>query len=446
MSEDVVHSIFHQFDGEHCAQLIKDFFSRRRYNVQFNLHKLQIVNAAVVSNTGVSILLLTPKSYDFIQSQKKFDLNAIFPNPEFSVVLLYQVENTKAEITRLLSSRIRNFHKWTILEYQVGSSLYALGIDIMEIVERSEGWTPAPPLQKFWVWMREGVKSHKQLLLMFTNPVNDDSNIKVIQGWDGLKVMAERLNPVTYSFTIGDVEPGERMIEVYVNDISFGKAVLHVEPQIQELSHLLHSVMNPVELLCQCLRIVPSTRENLDRGLRDLLFNHTSLVSHIFDKLNWERFGDSDSIYELPTLLHFGAKYGLKLFCVKLLSLPGGKHALKIKNKDGLLPEQIARKEGFDDMVTVLQNSKKEAIYLENPISPLAVKPKDPDNIFKFGPQILRPCSNNSSNIPRNGSRSSPSQVHLPTRLPRKPDNTKSVCSSSDSGISEEVDATESKI
>ncbi|KAL3875374.1 hypothetical protein ACJMK2_033327 [Sinanodonta woodiana] len=454
MSEDIVHRIFHEFDGERSAHLIKDFFSKRRYNVQFSLHELQNVNTAVVSDTGVTILLLTPGSYYFIQSRKRFDLNALFPNPECSVLLLYQVGKTTIEITGLLSSRIRDFHKWKILEYPVGSSLYTLGTEIMETVERSEGWVPAPPLQKFWVWMREGVKSHKQLLLMFTNPVNDDSNVIVIQEWDGVKVVAERLNAMTYSFTVGDVEPGERKIEVYVKDISFGKAVLHVEPPIQEISNLLHSVINPIEFICQCLRIVPSTRDNLDRRLQDLLSNNTSSVSHIFDKLDWERFGGSNSICELPTLLHFGAKYGLRLFCMKLLSLPGGKHALKIKNKDGLLPDQIAEKGGFDHTVLVLRKSRKEPLYLDNPLSPLEVNSKDPDNKFKFGPQISKPNMMNPSM--RNygfinlGDYSSEACISSRNVRPPQPHSKhhpiKSVRSSTDSGISgisEEANSTE---
>ena len=45
---------------------------------------------------------------------------------------------------------------------------------------------------------------------------------------------------------------------------------------------------------------------------------------------------------ELPTLLHFGARYGLANFCTTLLAFPGGRKALRIKNKDGKTPYKLA--------------------------------------------------------------------------------------------------------
>ncbi|KAK3586000.1 hypothetical protein CHS0354_033118 [Potamilus streckersoni] len=362
MSGDILHRIFYQFDGEACARMIKDFFSGRKYNVQFNLHELQNANVTYVSNVGLSILLLTTQSLDFIRSQKHLDLNAIFPNPELSVVLFFRMENTTTEIRMLLSSRIRNFQKWTIMEYLAGSSLNALDKDIMKLVEKSEGCTPVPSLQKVRAWTSEGLKSHEEVLLMFTKPIDPDSEVMVIRDWDDLKQTAERLNSMTYSFNVGDVEPGERKIEVFVKKTSFGRIVLHVpcvEATMEEISKLLHNVINPVKILCQCLHIVPASREDLDRKLLNLLSNNTSSVSQIFQDLDWGRFGDFDSNYELPTLLHFGAKYGLRLFCMEILSLPGGRHALKMKNKDGMLPYQMAEKEGFDHLALELDTDKK---------------------------------------------------------------------------------------
>ena len=45
---------------------------------------------------------------------------------------------------------------------------------------------------------------------------------------------------------------------------------------------------------------------------------------------------------ELPTLLHFAAKYGLEQLCITLLTFPGGRHALKIKNNNGKTPYKLA--------------------------------------------------------------------------------------------------------
>ncbi|KAK3585999.1 hypothetical protein CHS0354_033117 [Potamilus streckersoni] len=379
MSRDICHCIFYQFDGETCAHTIKDFFSKRRYNVQFILQELQNANITHVSNPGIFILLLTPDSYDFIQTQKHLDLNAIFPNPEFTVILLFHVQRTQTEIATLLSCRIRDFSKFIILEY---SSPSTLAIDIMDLVEQvEEKCTHLPPQQKCQVWPREAVKTGEQVLLIFMEPVDEDSRVEFVQEWNGLTRMAERLNPMTFCFTV-DVEPGERILEVMVNDTSFGKVVLHVqhvESKMEEITTLLKSVLSPIELLCQCLHIAPSTRENLDRELLDLLCNNAASVSHVFDELDWKRFRDSNENYELPTLLHFGAKYGLKLFCMELLRLPGCKQAMKMTNKNGLLPYQIAEKEGYDSLAWVLQNSEKDlcnsAEFETHPPSKDQIKP-----------------------------------------------------------------------
>ncbi|KAK3586002.1 hypothetical protein CHS0354_033119 [Potamilus streckersoni] len=363
MSGDLVHNMFHQQDGEEFAHQTKYIFAGKRYNVKFNLHKLQNSNATNIPNSGVSILLLTPELCDFIRFGRHPDLNVLFHNPDFSIAIIFCVGMTKTEIVTLLSSRITDFKKWTILEFQTESGLTPIIIDIMDVIEKLENKCKSDPiLQNFRVWTGDGVKPRQQVILIFTKPVDDGLEVKVIQEWDGLKTTAKRLNPMTYIFSIGDVEPGDISIEVFVNETSYGRAILHVhhlKPKMEQITEFLQSVINPIELLGQCLHIVPATRENLDRMLVDLLSKNTSSVSHITENFNWEKYGDSKSRLELPTLLHFGAKYGLRLFCLELLKLPGGKHALKIKNKYGFQPHQIAQKEGFDRLELILWRNEK---------------------------------------------------------------------------------------
>ncbi|KAL3875909.1 hypothetical protein ACJMK2_033814 [Sinanodonta woodiana] len=413
MSGDILHRIFYHFDSDVCAHVIKDFFSGRKYNVQFNLHELRHASTPNVSNVGVSILLLSTQSFDFIMSQNHLNLNEIFPNPELSVVLFFRVETTNTKIRMLLSSRIKDFQKWTILEYQAASSLNILDKDIMKLVEKSEGCPPVPSLQNVWVWTGDGVRPQEEVFLMFTQPIDPDSEVKVIQEWDGLKRTAARLNSMAYSFILGDVKPGERKIEVFVNNNSFGRIVLHVpcvEATMEEISKLLHNVINPIEFLCQCLHIVSASRDDLDRKLLNVLSNNTRSASHIFQGLDWERFGESISNYELPTLLHFGAKYGLKRFCMELLSLPGGTHALKMKNIDRMLPYEIAEKEGFDHLALELQTGRKASCTS-------SIRSSSDSGI---GGEVI-PVTDTSGNKMRSGNRgqNSPPETSRPTESTR---------------------------
>lgn len=53
---------------------------------------------------------------------------------------------------------------------------------------------------------------------------------------------------------------------------------------------------------------------------------------------------------ELPTLLHFAAKYGLKNLTALLLTCPGALQAYSVANKYGHYPNNIAEKHGFKDL------------------------------------------------------------------------------------------------
>lgn len=53
---------------------------------------------------------------------------------------------------------------------------------------------------------------------------------------------------------------------------------------------------------------------------------------------------------ELPTLLHFSARYGLKNLTALLLTCPGALQAYSVANKYGHYPNTIAEKHGFKDL------------------------------------------------------------------------------------------------
>lgn len=66
-------------------------------------------------------------------------------------------------------------------------------------------------------------------------------------------------------------------------------------------------------------------------------------------QLNSGLFSDQRN-EELPTLLHFAAKYGLKNLTALLLTCPGALQAYSVANKHGHYPNTIAEKHGFRDL------------------------------------------------------------------------------------------------
>lgn len=53
---------------------------------------------------------------------------------------------------------------------------------------------------------------------------------------------------------------------------------------------------------------------------------------------------------ELPTLLHFAAKYNLKKLTAVLQECPGALQAYSVMNKHGDYPNKLAEKSGFSDL------------------------------------------------------------------------------------------------
>lgn len=53
---------------------------------------------------------------------------------------------------------------------------------------------------------------------------------------------------------------------------------------------------------------------------------------------------------ELPTLLHFAAKYGLRKLTAVLQDCPGALQAYSVMNKHGDYPNKLAEKSGFSDL------------------------------------------------------------------------------------------------
>lgn len=55
------------------------------------------------------------------------------------------------------------------------------------------------------------------------------------------------------------------------------------------------------------------------------------------------------------TLLHFASKYNLSHLFSLLLSLPGGKDAIRIANKEGKYPIDLAKESGSHEITRIIE-------------------------------------------------------------------------------------------
>uniref|UniRef100_A0A3B3V7R8 Phosphoinositide-3-kinase adaptor protein 1 n=1 Tax=Poecilia latipinna TaxID=48699 RepID=A0A3B3V7R8_9TELE len=120
-----------------------------------------------------------------------------------------------------------------------------------------------------------------------------------------------------------------------------------------EVSRYLTQAADPVNFICQAFNLTSNSAESVDTLLTDSLKSRMPPSGlQLFGVKQIEE--DNMSAYqrneELPTLLHFAAKYGLKKLMSSLLRCPGALQAYSVMNKHGDYPNTLAEKSGFQDL------------------------------------------------------------------------------------------------
>uniref|UniRef100_A0A670YN43 B cell scaffold protein with ankyrin repeats 1 n=1 Tax=Pseudonaja textilis TaxID=8673 RepID=A0A670YN43_PSETE len=129
------------------------------------------------------------------------------------------------------------------------------------------------------------------------------------------------------------------------------KATVQIEyySTVGEVEQMLQKVADPIAFACQV------SSEKMDNILTLLL--KSSIISHDFSSFPNE-VTDHDQetgMYELPTLLHCAAKFGLKKLAVLLLQDPKAIQTCRIINKYGENPAHVAKKYGQKEIWKILK-------------------------------------------------------------------------------------------
>ncbi|KAH0624361.1 hypothetical protein JD844_031757 [Phrynosoma platyrhinos] len=102
---------------------------------------------------------------------------------------------------------------------------------------------------------------------------------------------------------------------------------------------------------------------------------------------------------ELPTLLHFSAKYGLKNLTALLLTCPGALQAYSVANKHGFYPNNLAEKHGFKDLRQFIDEYVETADMLKCHIKEELMQGKEDDSVYEsmahLSTDLLMKCSLN---------------------------------------------------
>ncbi|KAM8924561.1 phosphoinositide 3-kinase adapter protein 1 [Pelodytes ibericus] len=178
---------------------------------------------------------------------------------------------------------------------------------------------------------------------VYFNPLNGRS----------VRVPATLQNEYIITADAPDLPSGLVFLKVFAGDLIICEARITYFTDMEEISYLLDNATNPVEFMCQAFKIVPYNIETLDKLLTESLKNNIPASGiHLFgiNQIEEENLSANQRDEELPTLLHFSAKYGLKNLTALLLTCPGALQAYSVSNKHGDFPNNKAEKHGYRDL------------------------------------------------------------------------------------------------
>uniref|UniRef100_A0A8C8S9W6 Phosphoinositide 3-kinase adapter protein 1 n=1 Tax=Pelusios castaneus TaxID=367368 RepID=A0A8C8S9W6_9SAUR len=217
-----------------------------------------------------------------------------------------------------------------------------------------------------------------------------------------VRVPATMENEYTVSVLAPDLTSGAASLRIYSGDLMVGEAKISYYTDMDQIGNLLANAANPVEFMCQAFKIVPYSIEALDKLLTESLKNNIPASGlHLFgiNQLEEEDMTTNQRDEELPTLLHFAAKYGLKNLTALLLTCPGALQAYSVANKNGYYPNNIAENHGFKDLRQFIDEYVETADMLKSHIKEELMQGEEDDSVYEsmahLSTDLLMKCSLN---------------------------------------------------
>ncbi|XP_077469095.1 phosphoinositide 3-kinase adapter protein 1 [Stigmatopora argus] len=158
------------------------------------------------------------------------------------------------------------------------------------------------------------------------------------------------VNEYTLSLTAPDMPAGVVSLTLCLNQLRISLKCVTYYTNMGEVSRCLKNAADPINFLCQAFNLGANSIDILDNILTDSIKSKTPAPGlQMFgirqtEEKNMEAYKRNE---ELPTLLHFAAKYGLKKLTSFLLQIPGALQAYNVMNKNGDYPNTLAEKSGF---------------------------------------------------------------------------------------------------
>eukprot|EP00066_Takifugu_rubripes_P011959 XP_011601225.1 PREDICTED: phosphoinositide 3-kinase adapter protein 1 isoform X3 [Takifugu rubripes] len=211
----------------------------------------------------------------------------------------------------------------------------------------------------------------QQLFIIFTHQFNHQTSEVEFSSKNGetKRVAVTLENEYTISVNAPDMPAGVVSLTMYTGPSSVSLGPVTYYTIMGEVSRYLEKAVDPVTFICQAFNLTSNARESLDNMLTESLKSRMPASSfQLFgirqiEEINMDAYQRDE---ELPTLLHFAAKYGLKKLTTVLLQCPGALQAYSVMNKHGDYPNTLAEKRGFSDLRQFMDEYVETAAILKS--------------------------------------------------------------------------------
>ncbi|XP_035824239.1 uncharacterized protein LOC101848805 [Aplysia californica] len=233
---------------------------------------------------------------------------------------------------------------------------------MLSLLEAEEEVLPLPELKRWHLLPCKPVRGGDTMYILLDNKdCEEDSLTLKLQLEDGRLVIATKIADLLYQFEAPHCAQSTMKVTCLTNGgLEIGKDVMEFCDKMADITKQLDDVLNPLEFLVQSLQLQDGSHQELDARLADMFCSSQEKESGVWpERLHSLDGGFWNSKQELPTLLHFAAKFNLPGLCQVLLKIPWAGLAAGIANRERHTPEQLARKYGHVRLAELLVTGSK---------------------------------------------------------------------------------------
>ncbi|XP_014190779.2 B-cell scaffold protein with ankyrin repeats isoform X1 [Haplochromis burtoni] len=195
--------------------------------------------------------------------------------------------------------------------------------------------------------------SSMEVFILLKNEVaGSDTEVEFTGKSRTLRVKPLRWNERILCVSAPDFPAGNVGVTVYSGGAPLNDAQLQYYNNMEEIACLLSRVTDPVDFMCQAFQV--SSVNTLDQKLASMLLENMPMGG--FQGLQCENAPERElHRAEVPSLLHFAARYGFRNVSSLLLQCPGAVRTLRTANRHGQTPVQIAKSHGHTEVHVILK-------------------------------------------------------------------------------------------